>query len=147
MFAMSRSWAACCPRRSSRDRDPGRRRALEQVGQSYGKDAGTAPDVQEPSAAIQAEVLSEESLELGEYGGTPAPVVDSCASIERRVVPHRRTLPTPRRGFSGPGRGDRPAPGTGRPLRTGAQRDALAAYVIRKLRSAWNTRKPPGSRE
>jgi hypothetical protein len=33
------------------------------------------------------------------------------------------------------------------PLRTGAQRDALAAYVIRKLRSAWNTRKPPGSRE
>ena len=33
------------------------------------------------------------------------------------------------------------------PLRTGAQRDALAAYVIRKLHSAWNTRKPPGSRE
>ena len=32
-------------------------------------------------------------------------------------------------------------------LRTGAQRDALAAYVIRKLHSAWNTRKPPGSRE
>ena len=26
------------------------------------------------------------------------------------------------------------------PLRTGAQRDALAAYVIRKLHSAWNTR-------
>lgn len=25
-------------------------------------------------------------------------------------------------------------------LRTGAQRDALAAYVIRKLHSAWNTR-------
>ena len=38
---------------------------LEQVGQSYGKDAGTAPDVKEPSAAIQAEVLSEESLEPG----------------------------------------------------------------------------------
>jgi hypothetical protein len=38
---------------------------LEQAGQSYGKDAGTAPDVQEPSAAIQAEVLSEESVELG----------------------------------------------------------------------------------
>ena len=33
------------------------------------------------------------------------------------------------------------------PLRTSAQRDALAAYVIRKLHSAWNTRKPPGSRE
>ena len=33
------------------------------------------------------------------------------------------------------------------PLRTGAQRDALAACVIRKLHSAWNTRKPPGSRE
>ena len=33
------------------------------------------------------------------------------------------------------------------PLRTGARRDALAAYVIRKLHSAWNTRKPPGSRE
>ncbi len=28
------------------------------------------------------------------------------------------------------------------PLRTGAQRDALAAYVIRKLHSAWNTRNP-----
>jgi hypothetical protein len=25
-------------------------------------------------------------------------------------------------------------------LRTGAQRDALAAYVIRKLHNAWNTR-------
>ena len=35
---------------------------LEQVGQSYGKDAGTAPDVQEPSAAIQAEFLNEQSL-------------------------------------------------------------------------------------
>ncbi len=33
------------------------------------------------------------------------------------------------------------------PLRTGAQRDALAAYVIRKLHSAWNTRKPPGGRQ
>ena len=33
------------------------------------------------------------------------------------------------------------------PLRTGAQRDALAAYVIRKLHSAWATRKPPGSRQ
>jgi hypothetical protein len=32
------------------------------------------------------------------------------------------------------------------PLRTSAQRDALAAYVIRKINSAWNTRKPPGSR-
>jgi hypothetical protein len=32
------------------------------------------------------------------------------------------------------------------PLRTGAQRDALAAYVIRKLHSTWNTRKPPGVR-
>jgi hypothetical protein len=30
------------------------------------------------------------------------------------------------------------------PLRTGAQRDALAAYVIRRLHGAWNTR-PPGS--
>jgi type VI protein secretion system component VasF len=30
-------------------------------------------------------------------------------------------------------------------LRTGAQRDALAAYVIRKLHSTWNPRKPPGS--
>ena len=27
-----------------------------------------------------------------------------------------------------------------RPLRTGAQRDALAAYVIRKLHNAWTTR-------
>ena len=33
------------------------------------------------------------------------------------------------------------------PLRTGAQRDALAAYVIRKLHSTWTTRKPPGSRQ
>jgi hypothetical protein len=33
------------------------------------------------------------------------------------------------------------------PLRTGAQRDALAAYVIRKLHSAWSTRTPPGSRQ
>ena len=33
------------------------------------------------------------------------------------------------------------------PLRTGAQRDALAAYVIRKLHNAWNTRKPTGSRQ
>jgi hypothetical protein len=38
---------------------------LEQAGQPYGQDAGTAPDVQEPAAAIKAEVLSEESLELG----------------------------------------------------------------------------------
>ena len=30
------------------------------------------------------------------------------------------------------------------PLRTGAQRDALAAYVIRKLHNAWATRKPSG---
>ena len=28
------------------------------------------------------------------------------------------------------------------PLRTGAQRDALAAYVIRKLHDTWTTRKP-----
>ena len=33
------------------------------------------------------------------------------------------------------------------PLRTGAQRDALAACVIRTLHNAWNTRKPPGSRQ
>jgi hypothetical protein len=33
------------------------------------------------------------------------------------------------------------------PLRTGAQRDALAAYVLRKLHNAWATRKPPGSRQ
>ena len=32
------------------------------------------------------------------------------------------------------------------PLRTGAQRDALAAYVIRKLHNSWAARKPPGSR-
>jgi len=30
------------------------------------------------------------------------------------------------------------------PLRTGAQRDALAACVIRKLHSAWAARKPAG---
>jgi hypothetical protein len=33
------------------------------------------------------------------------------------------------------------------PLRTGAQRDALAAYVLRQLHSAWNPRKTPGSRQ
>ena len=33
------------------------------------------------------------------------------------------------------------------PLRTGAQRDALAAYVIRKLHSTGTTRKPPGGRQ
>jgi hypothetical protein len=33
------------------------------------------------------------------------------------------------------------------PLRTGARRDALAAYVFRKLHSTWTTRKPPGSRQ
>jgi hypothetical protein len=33
------------------------------------------------------------------------------------------------------------------PLRTGAQRDALAAYVIRKLHGTWHVRKPPGSRQ
>jgi hypothetical protein len=33
------------------------------------------------------------------------------------------------------------------PLRTGAQRDALAAYVLRKLHNAWTTRKPPDSRQ
>ena len=56
--------------------------ALKQLGQSYGEDAGTAPDVQQPSAAIQAEFLSEESLEPGRVGGSPGPVVDSRASIE-----------------------------------------------------------------
>jgi hypothetical protein len=30
------------------------------------------------------------------------------------------------------------------PLRTGAQRDALAAYVLRKLHNAWAARKPAG---
>src|SRR5580704_14585703 len=73
--------------------------ALKQVGQSYGEDAGTAPDVQQPSAAIQAEFLSEESLEAGRVGGSPVPVVDSRALKERRVVSHRRTLPSlPHRG-------------------------------------------------
>jgi len=67
---------------------------LEQVGQSYGKAAGTAPDVQEPSATVQAEFLSQESLELGRVGRPPGPVVDSRAIIERRVVSHRRKLPT-----------------------------------------------------
>ena len=33
------------------------------------------------------------------------------------------------------------------PLRTGAQRDALAAYVLRNLHNAWTTRKPPDSRQ
>jgi len=52
------------------------------VGQSYGEDAGTAPDVQESSAAIQAEFLCEESLEPGRVGRPSAPVVDSRAFIE-----------------------------------------------------------------
>jgi hypothetical protein len=68
--------------------------ALKQVGQSYGEDAGTAPDVQQPSAAIQAEFLSEQSLEPGRVRGPTAPVVDSRALIERRVVSHRGTLPS-----------------------------------------------------
>lgn len=55
---------------------------LKEVGQSYGEDAGTAPDVQEPPAAIQAEFLSEESLELGRVRGPSAPVVDSRAFIK-----------------------------------------------------------------
>jgi hypothetical protein len=33
------------------------------------------------------------------------------------------------------------------PLRTGAQREALAAYVIRKLHNSRNTRKPLGDRQ
>ena len=33
------------------------------------------------------------------------------------------------------------------PLRTSAQRDALAAYVIRKLHNAWATRQPSGGRQ
>ena len=37
-----------------------------------------------------------------------------------------------------PGRGPRPAAGAGRPARTSAERDALAAYIIRKLHNAWN---------
>jgi hypothetical protein len=32
-------------------------------------------------------------------------------------------------------------------LRTGAQRDALAAYVLRRLHEAWNPRRPPGGRQ
>jgi hypothetical protein len=40
-----------------------------------------------------------------------------------------------------------PLLGLAAPLRTSAQRDALAAYVIRKLHSTWNTRKPPGGRQ
>ena len=55
---------------------------LEQAGQSYGKAAGTAPDVQEPSAAIQAEFLCEESLEPGRVRRPSAPVVDSRAFLE-----------------------------------------------------------------
>jgi hypothetical protein len=68
--------------------------ALEQVRQPYGEDAGTAPDVQQPPAAVQAEFLSEESLEAGRVRGPTAPVVASRAIIERRVVSHRRTLPS-----------------------------------------------------
>ena len=33
------------------------------------------------------------------------------------------------------------------PLRTGAQRDALAVYVLRRLHEAWNPRRPPGGRQ
>jgi hypothetical protein len=33
------------------------------------------------------------------------------------------------------------------PLRTGAQRDALAAYVLRRIHEAWNPRRPPGGRQ
>jgi hypothetical protein len=79
--------------------------ALKQVRQSYGEDSGTAPDVQQPSAAIQAEFISEESLEPGRVGGSPVPAVDSRALIERRVVSHRRTSP------SLPHRGGRPRHG------------------------------------
>jgi hypothetical protein len=59
---------------------------LEHQGQSYGEAAGTAPDVQEPSATVQAEFLSEEGLELRRVGRPSGPVVHSRASIERRVV-------------------------------------------------------------
>jgi hypothetical protein len=52
------------------------------VRQSYGKDAGPAPDVQQPSAAIQAEFRSEESLEPGRVRGSPVPIVDGRAFIE-----------------------------------------------------------------
>jgi hypothetical protein len=73
--------------------------ALKQVRQSYGEDAGTAPDVQQPAAAIEAELLSEESLEPGRVSGSPVPVVDSRAIVERRVVSHGGTLPSlPHRG-------------------------------------------------
>ena len=94
MFAMSRSSGGPATLGDHRRIGVKADGVLEQVGQSYGEDAGTAPDVQEPSAAVQAEFLSEESLEPGRVGRPPAPVVDSRAFIERRVVSHRRTLPS-----------------------------------------------------
>ena len=68
--------------------------ARKEAGQSYGEDAGTAPDVQESPAAIQAEFRCEESLEPGRVGRPSAPVVNSRALIERRVTLHGRTLPS-----------------------------------------------------
>ena len=41
-------------------------RALEQVGESEGEDAGPAADVEEPSGPIEGEVGGENGLELGE---------------------------------------------------------------------------------
>jgi pimeloyl-ACP methyl ester carboxylesterase len=40
---------------------PGMLSFLEQAGQAHGEDAGAAPNVQEPSAAIQAKFLSKKS--------------------------------------------------------------------------------------
>ncbi len=94
MFAMSRSRAAPAALGDHRRIGVKSDGALKQVGQPYGEDAGTTPDVQQSSAAIQAEFLSEESLEPGRVRGSPVPVVDSRATIDRRVVSHRRTLPS-----------------------------------------------------
>jgi hypothetical protein len=65
---------------------------LEQAGEAHGEDAGAAPNVQEPSAAIQAKLPSKKSLKSRRIGGPTAAVVDSRPVVDRRVVSHHQTV-------------------------------------------------------
>lgn len=71
-------------------------RVLEQVGESDSQAARPAANVEEPSASIQIELRSKNSLELGRIGRSTVSVMGSGALIDRGVIPHPWIMPARR---------------------------------------------------
>jgi hypothetical protein len=111
---------------------------LGQAGEAHGEDAGAAPDVQEPSAAIQAKFLGKKSLKSRRIGGPAIAVVDSRPVVDRRIVSHHQ-LDLATAGVSWasgnvagrvafpPLQNPRPLPGDGRPSGSSAHPDRDAS--------------------